>query len=98
MIFRATDTVWVQISERVQKFVRNWHAPGKTDRAVRFMITSGRPEFRDLVWPLITSENEQKSLPALRAARRFRPSVLGPNAMRDILAASIDSKPTTGTD
>ena len=50
------------------------------------MITSGRPEFRDLVWPLITNENDQKSLPALRAARRFRPSVLGPDAAKDILA------------
>jgi hypothetical protein len=50
------------------------------------MITSGRPEFCDLVWPLITNENHQKGFPALRAARRFRPSVLGPDAARDILA------------
>lgn len=86
MIFRATDAVWAQISEPIQKLVRRWHTPGKLDRSVRFMITSGRPEFRDLVWPLITSENDQKSLLALRAARRFRPSVLGPDAAKDILA------------
>ena len=48
MIFRATDAVWAQISETIQKLVRRWHAPGKVDRAVRFMITSGRPDFRDL--------------------------------------------------
>ena len=94
MIFRATDAVWAQISETIQKLLLRWHTPGKLDRAVRFMITSGRPEFRDLVWPLITNENDQKSLPALRAARRFRPSVLGPDAVKDILALPVKVRET----
>ncbi len=94
MIFRATDAVWAQISETIQNLVRRWHTPRKLDRAVRFMITSGRPEFRDLVWPLITNENDQKSLPALRAARRFRPSVLGPDAVKDILALPVKVRKT----
>lgn len=86
MIFRATDAVWTQISETIQHLVRRWHTPARVDRAVRFMVTSGRPEFRDLVWPLITDENDQISLGALRAARRFRSSVLGPYAANEILA------------
>jgi hypothetical protein len=90
MIFRATDEVWAQISERIQKLVRRWHTPGKLDRSLRFMITSGRPEFRDLVWPLITHGDNQMSLGALRAARRFRTSVLGPEAAKDILALPIE--------
>lgn len=94
MIFRATDAVWAQISDDIQKLIRRWHSPGKLDRAVRFMITSGRPEFRDLVWPLITDENDQKSLPALRAARRFRPSVIGPDAVKDILALPLKVRKT----
>jgi hypothetical protein len=94
MIFRSTDAVWAQISEDIQELVRRWHTPAKLDRAVRFMITSGRPDFRDLVWPLITHENDQKSLPALRAARRFRPSVLGPDAVRDILALPLKTRET----
>lgn len=94
MIFRSTDAVWALISKEIQKRVRRWHTPGKIDRAVRFMVTSGRSEFRDLVWPLITSENDQKSLPALRAARRFRPSVLGPDAMKDILALPLKVRTT----
>jgi hypothetical protein len=89
MIYRATDAVWAQISEPIQKFVRRWHSSGKLDRAVRFMITSGRPEFRDLVWPLIANENDQISFGALRASRRFRPSVLGPKSARDILALPL---------
>ncbi|MBE1707074.1 MULTISPECIES: NACHT domain-containing protein [Mesorhizobium] len=94
MTFRSTDAVWAQISEEIQKRVRQWHTHGKIDRAVRFMVTSGRAEFRDLVWPLITNENDQKSLPALRAARRFRPSVLGPNVMKDILALPLKVRTT----
>ncbi|MER8846786.1 NACHT domain-containing protein [Mesorhizobium australicum] len=94
MIFRSTEAVWALISKEIEKLVRRWHTPGKIDRAVRFMITSGRSEFRDLVWPLITNENDQKSLPALRAARRFRPSVLGPNAMKDILALPLKGRAT----
>ena len=94
MIFRATDAVWAKVSETIQNFIRRWHSPAKLDRAVRFMITSGRPEFRDLVWPLITNEDDQKSLSALRAARRFRPSVLGPNAMKDILSLPLTVRKT----
>lgn len=89
MIFRSTDVVWGQISKEIQRLVRRWHTPGKIDRAIRFMVTSGRSEFRDLVWPLIANEDDQKSLSALRAARRFRPSVLGPNAIKDILALPL---------
>lgn len=94
MIFRATDAVWAKVSETIQNFIWRWHSPAKLDRAVRFMITSGRPEFRELVWPLITNEDDQISLAALRAARRFRSSVLGPNAMQDILSLPLPVRKT----
>lgn len=94
MIFRSTDAVWAQISEDILKLVQRWHIPGKRDRALRFAITSGRPEFRDLVWPLITHEDDQESLPALRAARRFRPSVLGPHVLKNILALPLKVRET----
>ena len=80
MIFRSTEDVWSQIAATIQEFVVRWHAPGKVDRAVRFMLTSGRPEFSGAVWPLITYENAQVSLKALRECKRFRPSILGSNA------------------
>ncbi|WP_198912163.1 NACHT domain-containing protein [Acetobacter sicerae] len=86
MIFRTTDDVWAPISTTVYDFVACWHAPGKLDRAVRFMITSGRPEFVELLWPLLTHENVQVHLGALRAASRFRPSVLGNDAIDRIAA------------
>jgi len=84
MIFRSTEEVWMQITETMRGLVTRWHAPGEVDRAFRFMLTSGRPEFFDVVWPLITDENEQISLKALRNCRRFRPSVLGKDAERKI--------------
>lgn len=87
MIFRSTDVVWGRIGSTVQELVRRWHAPGRVDRALRFMILSGRPEFLDQVWPLITHENDQVSLAALRAAgRNFRPSLLGSDAAMRIAA------------
>jgi hypothetical protein len=86
MIFRATDEVWTLIGTEIRSLAEQWHAPGKVDRAVRLMIASGRPEFGELLWPLISHANTQVHLPALRAAKRFRPSVLGKDAPARIAA------------
>ncbi|WP_306120702.1 MULTISPECIES: hypothetical protein [unclassified Roseitalea] len=86
MIFRATDEVWAPIGTEMRSLAEKWHAPGKLDRAVRFMIASGRPEFADLLWPLVSHTNTQVHLPALRAAKQFRPSVLGHDAPARIAA------------
>ncbi|WP_199554843.1 NACHT domain-containing protein [Sandaracinobacteroides hominis] len=86
MIYRATDKVWFSIAATIQERIGHWHAPGKCDRAFRFMMNSGRPEFLDRIWPLITQENDQVSLKALRNCRRFRPSLLGPDAAKRIKA------------
>ena len=88
MIFRSTDAVWARMGPTIKGFVGQWHTSGKGDRALRFMISSGRPEFFDLVWPLITHENGQVNLSALRAGRRFRPSLLGRDAAKRIAALS----------
>lgn len=90
MIYRATDEVWTPISAQIRGLATRWHKPGMVDRAVRFMIMSGRPEFGDLLWPLFTHENGQIHLAALRAARRFRPSVLGRDAAKRIAALPLD--------
>lgn len=90
MIFRATDEVWAPIGTDMRNLAEQWHAPGKVDRAVRFMIASGRPEFSDLVWPLVTHADDQVHLHALRAAKQFRPSVLGDDAPTRI--ASLPSE------
>jgi len=90
MIFRATDEVWAPISSEMRSLVEQWHARGNIDRAVRFMIASGRPEFSAFVWPLVTHADDQVHLRALRAAKQFRPSVLGSDAPTRI--ASLPSE------
>lgn len=77
MIYRSSSEVWVNVKERVLAFVGKWHLSGKVDRAVHFMISTGRSEFAPQIWPLISNPNDQVHLAALRAGRRFRPSVLG---------------------
>ena len=86
MIYRATDEVWDTIAATIEERIGRWHTPGKCDRAFRFMMNSGRPEFLDRTWRLITHGNDQVSLKALRNCRRFRPSLLGPDAVKRIQA------------
>lgn len=94
MIFRSTDEVWAQIAASIQMLVERWHVPGKVDCAFRFMLTSGRPDFLNEVWPLITDDNDQISLSALHNCRRFRPSTLGKDAQERIKALSPHTRAT----
>lgn len=79
MIYRGTPGVWLIVNDCVTRFIERWHTPGKVGRAVRFMITSGRPEFARYVWPLVSNADSQIYLEVLSAADRFRPTVLGEN-------------------
>jgi hypothetical protein len=90
MIYRATDTVWQRVSQTVREFVQEWHVSGVLDRAVRFMVLSGRREFRDIVWSFISSENRNTRLGALRSSNVFRPSVLGEESKRDIESLPVE--------
>ena len=91
MIDRSTNSVWSRVANKIVAAIDGWHAPGQCDRALRFMLNSGRPEFLDSVWPLISHDNDQVSLRALRNCRSFRLSVLGSDAKRMI--RSLAPKP-----
>jgi hypothetical protein len=90
MINRSAVDVWPLVKDRVLALVTRWHTPGKVDRAFRFMITTGEPEFAERVWPLISNDDDQICLTALRAAERFRPDVLGKDAPAKI--AGLEGK------
>jgi hypothetical protein len=77
MIHRSDAAVWNLVKEKIVDFAARWHTRGKVDRAVRFIITTGRSEFAPQIWDLISSPDDQVYLSAFRAARPFRPSVLG---------------------
>ncbi|MEX2166523.1 MAG: hypothetical protein WD852_05815 [Methyloceanibacter sp.] len=79
MLDRATVRVWLLLRERVLRFVTRWHIPDTVDRAVRFMVTSGKPEFADLIWPLASHTDDQIQFQTFRASDPFRPGVLGPD-------------------
>ena len=92
MIYRASPAVWEIVKADIIGFVERWHRPGTVDRAVRFMIMTGRPEFKSRVWPLASSANSQVQLPTLRSAPRFRPSVLGPDFRSKVAALPEETR------
>jgi len=77
MIYRSSTAIWDIVQDEIRLFALRWHKPGKVDRAIGFMITTGRPEFAEQIWPLVTHPDNQIHLKALRAARQFRTNVLG---------------------
>ncbi|MFD0986146.1 NACHT domain-containing protein [Methyloligella solikamskensis] len=80
MIYHSAEAVWTRVKSDVVAFAAKWHHPGRVDRAARFMITTGRAEFENQIWPLVSHPDSQVHLRATRIARRFRPSVLGSDA------------------
>ena len=92
MIFRSAPEVWTLIGAEITAFAARWHTAGKVDRAARFMMTTGRPEFAPQIWPLISSPDNQVYLEALRSPRRFRPSVLGDDAEQKLAALPVETR------
>jgi hypothetical protein len=77
IVFRSSPDVWDGVRDAVMPFTVRWHTAGKVDRAIGFMVTSGRPDFADVLRPMIEQQDEQVVYRTLRTARRFRPAVLG---------------------
>lgn len=88
MIYRSSEEVWQKIEKEILDFVGKWHTPAHIDRAVTFMIHSGRGEFSTQIWTLLKNEDMQVHFPTMRAGRRFRPSVLGNDVQKRIAGLS----------
>ena len=86
MIYRSSNDVWKQVRNRVISFTKRWHSAGRIDRAMIFMITTGRADFSQTIWPLISNSDSQVYLHALGSTRRFRISVLGADVEKRIAA------------
>ncbi|MGN8019772.1 NACHT domain-containing protein [Phyllobacterium sp. 22229] len=80
---RSGPLVWKLIGDRALAFGRAWHAHDRLDRAMAFMIETKRPEFADIVWPLVSGDNPQDQMRVIRLVPRFNPSVLGDRLARD---------------
>lgn len=86
MIQRSSEDAWKLVRDQVMQFVGKWHSPGHLDRAMRFMMMTGRAEFAPLVWPFVEHSDDQVYRRAARLAEPFRPSVLGPDVNRRLAA------------
>ena len=58
------------------------------------MIATGRPEFADIVWPLVTNEDHNIQLPSLRRGTGFIPAVLGERLATDYKTLSEKTRTT----
>jgi hypothetical protein len=92
MIRRSAEGVWSQIAPDVLAFVDRWHRPGTPDRAARFMIITGRPEFSDRIWALVGHPNDQIAMHALQLAPRFYATVLGPDGAQRLAALPMPAR------
>ena len=92
MIFRSSPEVWTLIGAETTAFAARWHTAGKVDRAARFMMTTGRPEFAPQIWPLVSDPDQQVYLAAVRSPPRFRPSVLGDCAEKKLAALPLETR------
>lgn len=86
MIQRSAPDVWSAARERVMSFVGQWHTPGHADRAVNFMIMTGKADFASEVWPFLEHPDNQVYWRVLRLADPFRTSVLGTEAVLRLAA------------
>ncbi|WP_143043191.1 NACHT domain-containing protein [Myxococcus virescens] len=77
IVFRSSDETWGLVRERVLRFAECWHRTGKVDRALAFMLLTGRAEFSGHIWPIISHPDYQIRMSALRASHQLRPTVLG---------------------
>ncbi len=83
MIYRTGDTVWALVSAEVQAFARAWHQADQVDLAVAFMMKTGRGEFADLIWPLVSHATDQIQSEALHLGDRIRPTAFGDHLQND---------------
>ena len=84
MIRRSSETAWSEVREQVVDFLKRWHTHGNTDRAFRAMMVTGRPDFVVQTWPLLSNDDDQVHLAALRQSGPLVLSSFGPDASEKI--------------
>jgi hypothetical protein len=77
MVYRSGADTWSLVKDEVVAFGIRWHKPSRVDRAVRFIVATGRREFAPQIWLLLSEPKREISLEVTGVTRRFRPSVLG---------------------
>ena len=104
MIQRSPDGVWSNISVPIKAFSSAWFATDERDRAVTFMMATGKPDFADHVWSVIEDDHAYNQVFHRRG--HFSPAVLGshwkdrfqrlPDERRRVLLWDVASSGTDG--
>jgi len=85
IISRSSDSAWDLVRADVVSLVEKWLREGALARALEFMYASGRPDFAEHVWPLISAPDQQRRLGVLRCDR-LTTTVLGSSAKERVLS------------
>jgi len=75
-------TVWAEVKNKIGQHLRSWHQMEDDSHkrcALAGMIASGSEDFKDILLPLLTSDDQQVRLRAYRSFREFHVSSLGEN-------------------
>lgn len=75
-------TVWIQVKDKIGQHLRSWYQAEDDSHkrcALAGMIASGSEDFKDILLPLLTSDDQQVRLRAYRSFREFHVSNLGEN-------------------
>lgn len=78
----ASERVWPYVRDKLQPALRKWYAKNNHHHcscALAAMLATGAPDFQDILWPLIESDNNQARFWIYRAWRPFPLNSLGPN-------------------
>lgn len=92
MIGRSSGDLWNRVREPSLAFAKRWYDAGNEDHAVRFMVSTGKPEYSSYIWPLLEDRDDQVYLKTLRLADTFHPSVLGTDALQRLAALPDDQR------
>lgn len=104
MIQRSPADVWSMISAPIKAFASAWFATDERDRAVTFMMATGKADFAESVWSVIEDHHAYHQVFHRRG--HFSPSVLGsewkdrfqrlPDERRRVLLWDVASSGTEG--
>ncbi|MCK4789550.1 MAG: hypothetical protein KAV87_37765, partial [Desulfobacteraceae bacterium] len=75
-------SVWVEVKDKIGQRLRSWYETEDDSHkrcALAGMIASGSEDFKDILLPLLTSDDQQVRLRAYRSFREFHVSSLGEN-------------------
>ena len=77
----AGENIWTKISNEFGNLLRKWYSIDSNSHrkcALTAMLATGAPDFHDIIWPLLESDDQQVRLTTYRLISPFPITCLGP--------------------